>query len=113
MGQITKNQQTFLQSRGVDTRNMSFEQASQLISTLKENTAGFHKEVQYQDRKQFSAPRFDSQSAYVSYCKDLCIAMLQAHVEARKLDGKIEPIAVADLMNAAADAIKKAKASFE
>ena len=58
-------------------------------------------------------PRFDSQSAYVSYSKDLCIAMLNAHVEARKIDSKIEPIEIGGLMTAAVEAIRKAKQSFE
>ena len=118
MGQITKNQELFLQKRGVATQGMTFEAASALISQLKNPVEKPHQPLNnayagFQQEKPKSYSRFDSQSAYTSYAKDLCIAMLEAHVEARKLDNKIEPIAIADLMEAAVDAIQKAKGSFD
>ena len=51
-------------------------------------------------------------SFYVAYAKDLAIAMLGAHVEARKIDNKIEPLAIKDIMEASVDAIKFAKQQF-
>ena len=118
MGQITKNQETFLQKRGVATQGLTFEAASALIGQLKGSVEKPNQPLNtayagFQAEKKQSNPRFDSQSAYVSYSKDLCIAMLNAHVEARKIDNKIEPIAIGDLMNAAIEAIRKAKNAFE
>ena len=52
---------------------------------------------------------FDNKSYYVAYAKDLCIAMLQTHAEARKIDNKIEPLDIVNLMKASVEAIQEAK----
>src|SRR3990167_9751872 len=49
----------------------------------------------------------------VSYAKDLCIAMLNVHAEARKIDNKVEPLEIGKIMHAAVEAIKDAIKEFE
>src|SRR3990167_6309525 len=52
---------------------------------------------------------FDTSSYYVAYAKDLSIAMLQVHAEARKIDNKIEPLEIGKIMHTAVEAIKEAR----
>jgi len=126
---ITKNQRFRLSKEGYDDRDldrMSFEEASDIIGKLKP----------YEKQGKISQPEgykpyepkksgFDSQSAYTSYAKDLCITMLETHREARKIslqrfDEKkielkdvIEPIGVDELMSSAAECIVLAKNRFK
>lgn len=67
----------------------------------------------YRQYTQSSKPSYNPSSQYVSYAKDLTIAMLNVHVKARELDGKIEPIAVEKLAETATEIIKRIVKEFE
>ena len=61
---------------------------------------------------------WDSSSYYVAYAKDLCVAMLQANVEATKIihpkeQEDFQMVEIATLMNQAISCIKAAKKEFE
>ena len=118
MGQITKNQEAFLMQRGYDTSKMDFDAASQLISQVKNAKQVNEPRTEFVQPRAFKpqTSRFDSQSAYVSYCKDLSIALLEFQVELIKA-GFIKDVkqleSALEISNKAAEIIKSLKAKFE
>ena len=114
---ITKNQRFRLSKEGYGDQvldKMSFEDASDIIGKLKpwEKKGSVTQPEGYKPYEP-KKPGFDSQSAYTSYAKDLCIAMLNAHHDARKHDPKIGPMEVDKLMSSAAECIVLAKNRFK
>lgn len=115
MDEITDKQKAFLEKKGVKVAyGMSKQEASKMIDELI-NKNKPKDEAMYAPINSNAGlkPKFDTSSYYVAYAKDLCVAMLNAHVEARKIDNQIEPIAVGDLMIAAVVAIQKARKEFQ
>ena len=110
--EATDKQKFFLKSRGIDATNLSKEVASELISNLKEAPGA--KVVQSPNIEQFvptvkpgyTAPKksFDNSSYYVSYAKDLCVAMLNVYQikpsEEREIYPKLMDISIAMIKKA-------------
>lgn len=114
---LTEKQRDILLNNGWTEQDLSevpYDEASDAIGEIlaRRKPGRFRKTARQQPTAEKYQP-YDKVSYYVSYAKDLCIAMLQAHVEARKLDNKIELIEIGKLMTAAVEAIKQAKKQFE
>src|SRR3990167_2941857 len=69
--------------------------------------------VAHASASQYVAKPKDTQSFWVAYSKDLCIAMLNAHTQKSIANPKIEPIEVRKLMAEAVECIVLAKQRFE
>ena len=122
---LTDKQRNILLENGwteQDLKEVPYEEASDAIGKILEEQRSrprgkvirqpqtdFVMEKKGWQKKPYEKPAFDNKSYYVAYAKDLCIAMLQAHVEARKVDPKIEPIATEGLMHEAIRLITLAK----
>lgn len=115
MGKPTEKMVYALQKMGIDASNMTFEQASETISKLKGAVTKPYKPLDsaYNSWQKQAKPTSNPSSQYVSYAKDLTIAMLNVHAEARKQDSKIEPIAVDKLAETATAIIKQIVKEFD
>lgn len=69
--------------------------------------------VEFQKASEYKPKSKDTQSFWVAYSKDLCIAMLNAHTQKSIADPKIQPIEVRKLMAEAVECVVLAKQRFE
>ena len=106
--EATDKQKFFLKSRGIDATNLTKEVASELISNLKE--APGSKVVPSPQIEQFiptvkpgytPKKQFDNSSYYVSYAKDLAVALLTQGEKAE------------DAMSLAIQMVKQAKEELQ
>lgn len=120
---VTDKQRNVLLKNGYtdkDINDMSASKISEVIGSIldkrPENQAPYGKTVytpKVESADKFQKAKFDTSSYYVAYAKDLCIAMLNAHVEARKINQEIEPLEIGKIMHTAVEAIKEARQEFE
>jgi len=115
---VTEKQKAVLRKAGLTDEQiaeLSYEEVSAAIGKILTEAPKnpYKKEVKSPNVVSEYKKPYDNVSYYVAYAKDLCIAMLAAHVERLKMNSSVEPIAVGALMTEAIFEVKKAKMAFE
>ena len=116
MDEITDKQRAFLEKHGVKVSyGMSKQEASRMIDELinpldkAANKAPYSKEIPAKQTDREFKPKFDTSSYYVSYAKDLCIAMIEHQAV---VDDPKHAVDVGTLMAQAIMCIKQAQEEF-
>jgi hypothetical protein len=97
MGKPTEKMVYALSKLGVDSSNMSFEQASEMIGKLKGSVNKEYKPldtafVQYQKAPTSTKPQYNPSSQYVSYSKDMFIVLREWLCNQKDAKGKDIPV---------------------
>ena len=114
MGRPTEKMVQFLKGKGVaNAESMSFEEASKLIGMLKGSVSKDTKPMDtafsaYQkEPKTSSKPTYNPSSQYVSYSKDIFLALLQAFKTEKALAVMKNEVVMEEAINLVKQAIKE------